>query len=451
MRAPLILRNVETTTRADQITEDLLRSTWIIQSARALVYRDWAQTDSRFERFADRADRAAQIIEPALRGRGRAPDGDLVAPHAAWINQLVPRGPDTGELADVFVVRLGDWVEAHGAPFLAEGADDLKKLADEDRREVSLPSSFPDPPGFEPLHTPTVAAPGATKFRFGVLGDLHIGSRRGEETARAAVADLNASGAELVIQLGDITDEGNKSQFERAAEILGELQMPYATMIGNHDVFSREEERLSGHEYYTPSFGREPEGLILEHKGFRFAVLDSAEYGASPFAPYDIVTGTFAEGAGGAIVQGSLTPPQHEILAEIAAPARPPTFVFLHHPPQPFTSFPPVLFGLRDEDSGRLHAACDSGHVWGVFAGHTHRNARTRSFGDVPAHEVGIPRDYPHGYALVDVGDDGYAYRFLQISDQELLSRINASAGLIQRRYARGRDDELAFSWRRPG
>jgi 3',5'-cyclic AMP phosphodiesterase CpdA len=265
--------------------------------------------------------------------------------------------------------------------------------------------------------------------------------------AEAAIAELNASGAELVVQLGDITDHGDKEEFELAVELLGRLTMPLATMMGNHDVFSYKEERLSGGEYYPAAFGREPDGVLLEHRGFRFAVLDSAEPLASPFAPFSLVTGRFLDGRGGAVVRGSLTVAQHELLAEVAAPGSPPAFVFLHHPPQPFTSFPPIIFGLRDDDSGRLHAVCDSGNVWGVFAGHTHRNKTPRTYGRVPVQEVAIPRDYPFGYALVDVTSTGYAYRFHQLSDHELLREAYRSASLIHRRYARGSDAERAFTW----
>ncbi|MDQ3954659.1 MAG: metallophosphoesterase, partial [Actinomycetota bacterium] len=300
-----------------------------------------------------------------------------------------------------------------------------------------------------PVVAPELETPGDVLFRFAILGDMHIGSDKAAETVSTAIADINLSGAELVVQLGDITDQGNRDQFEEASELLKKVDMPLVTMLGNHDVFSREEQRLAGREYYSPSFGREPDGVILEHKGFRFAVLDSVEHGASPFSPFNMVTGAFVEGPGGAVVRGALTPPQHDILARVAEPDSPPAFVFLHHPPQPFTGFPPVLFGLRDEDSGRLHATVDSGNVWGVFAGHTHRNARTRTYGPVPAHEVAIPRDFPFGYALVDVTQSGYRYTFHQISDEELLRDLYPSASAIHRRYARGSGEALGFVWTR--
>jgi hypothetical protein len=254
----------------------------------------------------------------------------------------------------------------------------------------------------------------------------------------------------LVIQLGDITDHGEREEFALASEVLATIEMPVTTMMGNHDVYSIDEQRLSGREYYGETFGREPDGVLLEHNGVRFAVLDSIEHGASPFGPFDLVTGKFLDAVGGAVVRGSLTPPQHDLLAEIAEPGGPPAFVFLHHPPQPFTSFPPILFGLRDEDSGRLHATIDSGNVWGVFAGHTHRNARTRTFGTVPAQEVGIARDFPFGYALVDVTENGYAYRFKQISNEEVLRSAYQAAGEIQRRYGAGSEVARAFVWTKP-
>jgi 3',5'-cyclic AMP phosphodiesterase CpdA len=220
--------------------------------------------------------------------------------------------------------------------------------------------------------------------------------------------------------------------------------------MGNHDIYSYADSALAGRALYSEFFGRAPDGTLIEHRGVKFAVLDSAENAASPFAPFNLVTGTFMEGRGGAVVRGSLTVPQHEILAAIAEPGAGPAFVFLHHPPQPFTGFPPVLFGLRDQDSGRLHAVADSGNVWGVFAGHTHRNARTSEYGSVPVQEVGIPRDFPFGYALVDVAQSGYAYRFVQLSDERLLMEAYKGAGTIHRRYGLGTDRERSFVWHAP-
>ena len=435
---------------AEEVLTDLLRAAWVIESSRAEVYRGWSAEAGAFESSHRRAAERAELVGRALEEHGRRPDAHYVERHSTWMRSLAGDSPGEVPVGAFFVARLGDWVDAHAAPFLSAGGDRMKEISAEEHSTLEFPSDLPAPPPFEPLEVPDVSPPGDVVMRFGILGDLHIGSPRAEELARAAIADLNASGAELVVQLGDITDRGERQQFETAVGILGELEMPWLTMMGNHDVFSYEEARLSGREYYPNSFGREPDGVVVEEKGFRFAVLDSVEHGASPFGPFDLVGGTLKEGPGGAIVRGALSVPQHEILADVAAPGAPPAFIFLHHPPQPFTGFPPVLFGLRDADSGRLHAVADSGNVWGIFAGHTHRNSRTTEFGNVPAHEVAIARDYPFGYALVDVTENGYAYRFHQISDTELIAKAAKDTLDIFRRYGEGAPDERAFVWTRP-
>ena len=437
---------------AEEMILDLLRSSWILERARTGVYQTWARHHARFERSATRASRRAELVAEALVERGRDPERDeaLVEPHAGWMLSLVGEDPDDTPLAELFLPRLGDWVDGHTSTFLGNRAAVLTALGDEERSELKLPDEFPVPPPYEPLTAPELEPPGESIFRFGILADLHFGSAHGEIMARAAIADLNNSDVDLVIQLGDITDHGDRDEFDLATKALAELEVPVTTMMGNHDVYSLKEERISGREYYSSSFERDPDGVLIEHKGWRFAVLDSVEHAASPFAPFDLVSGSFLEGSGGAVVRGSLSVPQHDLLAEVAEPGAPPAFVFLHHPPQPFTGFPPVLFGLRDVDSGRLHATVDSGNVWGVFAGHTHRNARTTDYGTVPAHEVAIPRDYPFGYALVDVGTEGYAYRFVQLSDEDLLREAYQRSGTIHRRYGRGSEAERAFTWARP-
>lgn len=434
---------------ARDLVDDLVRSCWIVETTRVELYRSWASADSSYEAAVEIGMARAGLIEAALVARGKRTDAGTVQPHLAWMRSVAGDHPDEVPLAPFFIDRLGLWVDSHLPDYIQDGKL-LLELGEKARESLRFPDSFPPPPEFRPLEPVEVEPPGEVRFRFGILGDLHFGSKRGARHARAAIEDLNASGAELVIQLGDLTDKGDRDQYEAATEALSKLEMPFATMMGNHDVFSYDEEKLLGKELYSSAFGRAPDGVILEHKGVKFCVLDSVEHEASPFPGFDFAAGSFDEGPGGAIVRGALSPPQHDLLAEIAAPGGGPAFVFLHHPPQPFAGFPPIIFGLRDADSGRLHATIDSGNVWGVFAGHTHRNHRTRDFDGVPAQEVAIPRDFPFGYGLVDVTDQGYAYRFVQLSDQELLKKANDSAGHLWRRYALGSDEARGFSYRAP-
>jgi predicted phosphodiesterase len=433
--------------RQDVIT-DLMRSGWAIETARSIVYLRWAAAQEQSEPQSKAAREAAVIFERELSDRGRPTDPSIADGHAQWITSLVGDDPGAMPVADWFVARLGDWVGAHAGDLLAAGADRLKELHEIDKQNLSLPE-MPVAPPYEPVYTPVVEAPGDIVFRFAILGDIHIGSPAGEVMARQAIADINESGAELTIQLGDLADHGNRDEFKQALGVMSTLAMPWEVVTGNHDMYSTEEERLSGREYFTEHFGRPPDGRMIELRGHRFVMLDTAEEMASPFAPYNLITGQFMDGNGGAIVRGAFTAPQHEILADVAAPGSPPTFVFLHHPTQPFTSFPPIVFGLRDADTGRLHAMCDSGNVYGVFAGHTHRNKLSGRLGRVPVTEVGIPRDYPFGYGLVDVTTRGYAYHFHQISNEELLRESYPRSGQIHRNYARGSEWDRAFAWTR--
>lgn len=437
---------MDTEELTEDLVADLVRSCWIIESARGRLYEGWAKAESRYSDDSEMARERAGLIEKALTQGGKQSDTGLVEAHAEWMRAVAGGHPEEVPLATFFIDRLGLWVDSHLPGYIDDG-DALAQIGERARANLKLPDTFPAPPAYEPLEPVPVEPPGEVLFRFGILGDVHFGSPRGAEHAEAAIADLNSSGAEIVIQLGDITDGGNRDQYEAATQALAKLDMPFATMMGNHDVFSFAEEKLLGKDLYSETFGRSPDGVILEHKGMKFCVLDSVDHLASPFPGFDFASGAFNEGPGGAIVRGALSTPQHDLLAEIAGPGGGPAFVFLHHPPQPFPGFPPILFGLREADSGRLHATVDSGNVWGVFAGHTHRNFRTREYDGVPVQEIGIPRDWPFGYAVVDVTKTGYAYRFMQISDQELVEKGNDTAGHLWRRYALGPDEARGFTW----
>ena len=428
---------------------DLLRSCWLIEASRRDLFEHWSRSEPEWSERADLAAQRADLLEGALGEIERKPDVAVLEAHAAWLRNIVGEAPAEVPLGDLFAARLGDWVENHVAGFIGDRGEALKKHGETERAALRFPDDLPPSPPFEPVETIEVDPPGEVRFRFAILGDLHFGSPQGEAMGRAAIADINRSGADLVIQLGDITDHGYADEFEQATAALAELDMPCTTMMGNHDVVAIGEQTPGGRELYGNAFGREADGILFEHKGVHFAVLDSATHAVSPFAPFNFVTGTFVDGPGGALVHGSLTVPQHEILADVAAPGAPPAFVFLHHPPQPFAGFPPILFGLRESDSGRLHATADSGNVWGIFAGHTHRIARTTNFGDVPVQEVAIARDYPFGYSVVDVTDRGYAFRFVQLSDEALLRKAYEGAATIHRRYGIGKPEERSFVWTR--
>lgn len=99
------------------------------------------------------------------------------------------------------------------------------------------------------------------KFSFVHLTDIHIGEGQGDygtpgylndtmpvgdvgysaERLRKAVNWINenaeAKGIRFVLVTGDITDSGERSEFEKAKEILNALKIPYVPTIGNHDIW----------------------------------------------------------------------------------------------------------------------------------------------------------------------------------------------------------------------
>jgi 3',5'-cyclic AMP phosphodiesterase CpdA len=99
------------------------------------------------------------------------------------------------------------------------------------------------------------------KFSFIHLTDIHIGEGQGDygsagflddimpvgdvgysaQRLRHAVNWINAHAAQFdirfVVVTGDITDSGERSEFEKAKEILNALNIPYVPQIGNHDIW----------------------------------------------------------------------------------------------------------------------------------------------------------------------------------------------------------------------
>ena len=131
---------------SDEIRTDLLRSSWVVEAARAEVYGSWAGEAPRFEAAQNRAFRRASIVEASLLSRPRKPDSELVAPHAAWMRSVAGDGGSDEPFAELFIVRLGDWAGAHIAPYLDDGAQELRTLGEEDRNAVEFPSALPPVP-----------------------------------------------------------------------------------------------------------------------------------------------------------------------------------------------------------------------------------------------------------------------------------------------------------------
>lgn len=189
---------------------------------------------------------------------------------------------------------------------------------------------------------------------------------------RGLVARLEAMDPkpDVVIHTGDITNDGEASDYHAALDCLSGLSMPVYVTLGNHDL--RDEARRAFANYKgIPASGHF--SYVIEDHPVRIIMLD-----------------TLVEGEPHGVVGSEQLHWLNETLS--AEPAKP-TLVCLHHPP--FDT------GLGFMDSIGLHDASEleniisaHGQVERVLAGHVHR-AFTAGFGGTiamtcpaPAHQV---------------------------------------------------------------
>ena len=92
------------------------------------------------------------------------------------------------------------------------------------------------------------ATAGKRAVRFAVISD----TQRWYDETRDAVRALNARGdVDFVVHTGDLSDFGLKLEFEKQRDLLGQLDMPYVCLLGNHDCLG------TGKEVFNRIFGNE--------------------------------------------------------------------------------------------------------------------------------------------------------------------------------------------------
>jgi 3',5'-cyclic AMP phosphodiesterase CpdA len=293
----------------------------------------------------------------------------------------------------------------------------------EHRIEIEADGAPPaQPTRYFPGRARTLPAPrGKCVARFATLNDLHFGEPRFGGTPLAdgefgdskagfpvaketdgdvpywqlmnedAVADINSLGVDAAFIKGDIADMGRPEQFEFAARTFARFEMPWHAFLGNHDHYAR----LVGEEVDGYAIlGQPPAPRALELGGWRLLLLDTVEpgehHGVFPDARLDWLA---------------------EQLAETRERAQP-TLLLTHHqpvPPEHRHSYPNTI-GIVPEHSTRMFDLLGKNpQVQGVLIGHTHRNRvrRYAASGPIPFIEVHCVKDYPGGFAVYELYDDG--------------------------------------------
>jgi Icc protein len=107
-------------------------------------------------------------------------------------------------------------------------------------------------------------------FRFAVMSDVQEAIPRVQDIYRLV---NQQPGLEFLLGAGDLTERGTRAELERFQRELEQLDIPYYTTLGNHELG---EAPTLYHEYY----GRGSQSF--EYSGVRFTLLDSASATIDP-------------------------------------------------------------------------------------------------------------------------------------------------------------------------
>lgn len=291
--------------------------------------------------------------------------------------------------------------------------------------------------------------PGELLHRFATVSDTHIGERgfgvfprRAEDphaTAdeayparclRAAVAEAEAWGAQLLVAKGDLTWSGTLLQFETVADALATASVPVHATLGNHDVVPRSVD------------GRD----VLQRRG----VVASRTVDAVDVPGLRVVVGHSADrGHRYGVVDGV----QRDEIARLAGDAATPAFVTLHHyvNPLPFRSRYPR--GIeRTEGEALLQEIARSNPATFVSFGHSHRHRRKVRHG-LPLTEVGSTKDYPGTWAAYAVHEGGIRQTVFRVARPDAIAWTERTADVLGGAWGRwspGRLRWRCFSWTWP-
>jgi 3',5'-cyclic-AMP phosphodiesterase len=291
-----------------------------------------------------------------------------------------------------------------------------------------------------------------------VLNDMHVGERcsgtitslGGESVppcfsapdyafkmSRAAVREIAARRPDLIVANGDLTDRGRPGEVSRALELLRSAGPPLLLTRGNHD--RRFHEGGCGDDGDCLRRGAFPERAPGVH------ALTSVARVGSGVAVVGLDSCDPESGEGRLDLGGQLAW-LDTTLRTLRAEGRIPIVCFHHHVATVAntTHPPPLFFGVSPARGGLDALRTIGSHaVPLVLHGHTHRNylARDPLAPEAWFLENGAAKEYPAGYALLHVHEDGIVRTFHRPATSFTRAWTRTSAGQVWGRqpdYTRG-------------
>lgn len=170
-------------------------------------------------------------------------------------------------------------------------------------------------------------------FSFAVLGD----TRSGDAVFTKLLSQIEASGADFIIHLGDLVYHGYSGEFEAYQELIDAVPMPLIAVRGNHEI-------ASGTATFAHYIGAED--WTFDYGGCRFVGLDN---GDGKFD--DLALQTAKDAIGG----------------------NRPTFLCFHMPPpvEPWAAHS-MKTDANGGGWGQLEGMLTQGDIRAVFVGHIH-------------------------------------------------------------------------------
>lgn len=274
-----------------------------------------------------------------------------------------------------------------------------------------------------------------------VIGDPHVSTRgeggqrlpeHSEEHFSRAIADINGRGVDATVSVGDLSANGGPWDFEAIDGILADLESPFVSIPGNHDVpstSSADHEVLPQAEFEDRYAGGSVP-FVREFAGVELVGLDSMRLQRN--------------------LGGDKAAEQVAWLDDTLDRLDDP-IVMLHHPLPGITEWL-TTYERRVEDltiprlwetPGPLLDVLEGHDVSLVLSGHKHIPGIAQTTG---VWEAMAPSTctFPQGYLMVDVTQSGTEVSFVPVADREMFeeaflrrytafvkTRLYASAGAL--------------------